>query len=161
MRAIISTILGSVDIRDVRECPDSLSAFRAIREQPVDIALADFHLSGMDGVEFTRQVRRSPVSPDPFLPIIMITGHSERTRVEEARDAGVTEFVAKPLTARALLARIEAVIFRPRPFIRSRTYFGPDRRRRADPGYSGPMRRATDAKAASQSEAADSGAFLI
>ena len=161
MRAIISTILASVDIRDVRECPDSLSAFRTIREQPVDIALADFHLSGMDGVEFTRQVRRSPVSPDPFLPIIMITGHSERTRVEEARDAGVTEFVAKPLTARALLARIEAVIFRPRPFIRSRTYFGPDRRRREDPGYAGPMRRSTDVRTASQYQPIDSGAHLI
>jgi CheY-like chemotaxis protein len=147
MRAIIMTILGGVGIKNVRESPDSLSAIRIMREHPVDIALVDFQLSGMDGVEFTRQVRRSPVSPDPFLPVIMITGHSERARVEEARDAGVTEFVAKPLTARALLARIEAVIFRPRPFIRCTTFFGPDRRRRNDPEYQGPMRRSTDRRA--------------
>ena len=147
MRAIIMTILGGVGIKNVRESPDSLSAIRIMREHPVDIALVDFQLKGMDGVEFTRQVRRSPISPDPFLPIIMITGHSERARVEEARDAGVTEFVAKPLTARALLARIEAVIFRPRPFIRCTTFFGPDRRRRNDPEYQGPMRRSTDRRA--------------
>ena len=74
----------------------------------------------------------------------VITGHSERWRVMEARDAGVTEFIAKPLTAKAVIDRVNAVIFRPRPFIRTPTFFGPDRRRRADPTYQGPWRRAAD-----------------
>jgi hypothetical protein len=72
--------------------------------------------------------------------------------VFEARDAGVTEFVAKPVTAKAVLERIHAVIYRPRPFVRTKDYFGPDRRRKDDPGYEGPWRRATDRanKAAAQ-----------
>jgi hypothetical protein len=40
-----------------------------------------------------------------------------------------------------LLKRIEALIFQPRPFVRAPDYFGPDRRRRADPAYRGIERR--------------------
>ncbi len=74
----------------------------------------------------------------------MLTGHAARARVEEARDAGVTEFVVKPVTARAVLDRINAVILRPRHFVRTSEYFGPDRRRRQDPAYQGPWRRSGD-----------------
>ena len=74
----------------------------------------------------------------------MITGHSTERRVHEARDAGVNEFMAKPLTARGVLERLALVIDHPRPFIRSDDYFGPDRRRRTDPRYDGPWRRAGD-----------------
>ena len=73
-----------------------------------------------------------------------MTGHSEKSRVTEARDAGVTEFVAKPVKAQTLLTRIEAVILRPRPFVRSPSYFGPDRRRTGTKDYAGPFRRADD-----------------
>jgi len=101
-------------------------------------------MSPVDGVEFTRLVSNAGDSPNPFLPIIMLTGHAERARVEEARDSGVTEFVVKPVTARSVLDRLNAVIMRPRPFVRTADYFGPDRRRRQDPTYVGPWRRNDD-----------------
>ncbi len=108
------------------------------------MAIVDFQMSPIDGVEFTRLVRNAADSPNPFLPIIMLTGHAAKARVEEARDAGVTEFVVKPVTARAVLDRINAVILRPRPFVRTGEYFGPDRRRRQDPEFKGPWRRKGD-----------------
>ena len=74
----------------------------------------------------------------------MMTGHVERSRVEQARDAGVNEFILKPLTPTALVSRLEAVLQRPRAFVRLPSYFGPDRRRRDDPAYRGPRRRAED-----------------
>ena len=95
----------------------------------------------LDGVAFTRLVRTSPDSPNAYLPIIMMTGHSERARVYEARDAGVNEFVVKPITAKAVLDRINAVILRPRAFIKAEHYVGPCRRRR-EPGG---LRRAVPA----------------
>ena len=98
----------------------------------------------IDGVEFTRLLRNAPDSANPYLPVVMITGHSERSRVTQARDSGVNEFVVKPLTARALLGRLDSVIMRPRPFIRCKSYFGPDRRRKSDDAYGGPYRRNTD-----------------
>ena len=115
-----------------------------LKSHDIDVAIVDFNMSPMDGVEFTRLVRNSPGSANPYLPIIMMTGHSEKSRVFEARDAGVTEFVTKPLTAKALLDRLHAVIFRPRPYVKTDSYFGPDRRRRNDVNYRGEKRRVAD-----------------
>jgi two-component system, chemotaxis family, chemotaxis protein CheY len=75
------------------------------------------------------------------VPIIMLSGHSEKNRVMQARDAGVTEFLAKPIAAKALYERILSVVLNPRPFIRTATFFGPDRRRNVNPNYFGPERR--------------------
>jgi len=144
MRAIVGAILHGVGVRHVREATDGAEALQAMREGPIDIAIVDFKMSPLDGVQFTQLVRNSPDSVDPFLPIIMLTGFAERNRVFEARDAGITELVVKPVTARSLLDRINTVIFKPRPFIRSGDYFGPCRRRREEAGFSGPYRRSND-----------------
>jgi CheY-like chemotaxis protein len=154
MRAITATILGSVGIRKLREVKDGAEALEALREFSADVAIVDFNMFPLDGVEFTRLVRNSQDSANPYLPIIMMTGHSEKKRVQEARDAGVTEFVAKPITAKAILDRINAVIFKPRPFVKAEGYFGPCRRRVGGrPGYNGPLRRASDQAAADSSAA--------
>ena len=79
------------------------------------------------------------------MPVTATPATDERARVEAARDAGVTEFLLKPLVPRAVVDRLEAVIRRPRAFVRAPDYFGPDRRRRDDPAYDGPRRRSTEA----------------
>ena len=144
MRAITTAVLQSAGVRKVREAADGAAALEVLREHSVDLVIVDFNMFPLDGVEFTRLVRNSPDSANPYLPIIMMTGHSEKTRVYEARDAGVTEFVVKPITAKAILDRIQAVIFRPRPYVKTDGYFGPDRRRVQTAEYQGPRRRATD-----------------
>ena len=144
MRAITSAVLQSAGVRKVREASDGAAGLEILRQQTIDLAIVDFNMFPLDGVEFTRLVRNSPDTANPYLPSIMMTGHSEKSRVYEARDAGVTEFVVKPITAKAILDRIHAVIFRPRPFVKTDGYFGPDRRRTAASGYKGPLRRSTD-----------------
>ncbi len=144
MRAIASAVLQSAGIRSVREASDGGAALESLRDYPADLVIIDFNMFPLDGVEFTRLVRNSPDTANPYLPIIMMTGHSEKSRVYEARDAGVTEFVVKPITAKAILDRIQAVIFHPRPFVKTEGYFGPDRRRTTASNYKGPLRRAAD-----------------
>ncbi|HBI19597.1 MULTISPECIES: response regulator [unclassified Brevundimonas] len=145
MRAIAAAVLHSADIRSVKEAEEGTAAFDLLRRHPIDLAIVDFNMFPLDGVAFTRLVRTSPDSPNVYLPIIMMTGHSERARVYEARDAGVNEFIVKPITAKAMLDRINAVILRPRAFIKAEGYVGPCRRRRDPPDYEGPFRRYTDA----------------
>ena len=145
MRAIASAVLKSAGIRKVVEAADGGAGLEMLRHHAVDLALVDYKMFPLDGVEFTRLVRNSPDSANPYLPIIMMTGHSGKERVYAARDAGVTEFLAKPITAKAVLDRIHSVIWKPRPFVKTEGYFGPDRRRVDHPGYRGPFRRATDA----------------
>ncbi|MCS6622657.1 response regulator [Roseibacterium beibuensis] len=160
MRTIASAVLQSAGIRKVLEAGDGGTGLEMLRDHAVDLVIVDYNMFPLDGVEFTRLVRNSPDSANPYLPIIMMTGHSGKQRVYEARDAGVTEFLAKPITAKAVLDRIQSVIWKPRPFVKTDGYFGPDRRRVSPPGFRGPFRRATDASREPETTAAPSAAAL-
>lgn len=141
MRAIVSAMLKSIGVGRVREVEDGSAALEALRVRPADLAIVDFRMLPVNGVTFTQMIRKAEDSPNPYLPIIMMTGHSEKRRVTAARDAGITEFLAKPVSAKGLYERIVSVIVNPRPFIKTKTYFGPDRRRSAVSTYTGPERR--------------------
>jgi len=117
-------------------------AKRQMRATPCDIVILDYMLGTEEGVAFAHWLRNAPESPAPHTPIILLTGHADRARIIAARDAGVNEFCVKPVTPADLMKRISWVIDRARPFVRSPTYFGPDRRRHDDPKYAGQERRA-------------------
>ncbi|MDB5438863.1 MAG: two-component system response regulator [Caulobacteraceae bacterium] len=134
MRAIVSAVLHGLGVHNQREASDGKEALDALNTWPADLAVADFAMLPMDGVEFTRRVRNDKDSRNPYLPIIMMTGHADKGRVVEARDAGVTELLVKPVTARDVIDRLNTVIFHPRPFIRTADYFGPLRRGVDDAG---------------------------
>jgi len=145
MRTIVATLLRSLGCKDLRECGDGATAFEMLRARPADIIILDLRMDTLDGLDFVRLLRRAADSPCSMVPVIMMTGHSERRHVAAARDAGVTEFVAKPLSARALCVRIEEVARRPRSFIRAQSFVGPNRRRRNDQQHAGQRRRVADA----------------
>ena len=144
MRMLLTEILRALGVRHVFEAMDGAEALQLLRETPVDIIMTDLTMGPLDGIDFVNLLRNSPDSPAPFAPVIMITGHSTQRRVAEARDVGVNEFLAKPVTARGVIHRINLIIEQPRAYIRCETYFGPDRRRRQDPRFSGPWRRDGD-----------------
>lgn len=130
MRRIVKEILRTLGVGAVKDASDGADALKTMRVIPVDIVIADLDMSPLDGLEFTRLVRTGKDSPNRYMPIIMLTAHTESFRVLQARDAGVNEFLAKPISVRRLYARLDAVIRRPRVFVQTRRFFGPDRRRR-------------------------------
>lgn len=141
MRRIVRTLLQGFGSREVHEAEDGAAGLEAFTANVPDILITDWATPIFDGLELTQMIRQPGANPNPFVPIIMLTGHSEKRRVTAARDAGVTEFLVKPLSARALYERIVNVVMNPRPFVRTKTYFGPDRRRAANANYTGPERR--------------------
>jgi two-component system, chemotaxis family, chemotaxis protein CheY len=145
MRVLLGEILKALGVRDIYEASDGAQGLQLMRSQQVDIIMTDLSMQPLDGIDFVRLLRRSPDSPNAMCPVIMITGHSTMARVQEARNAGVNEFLAKPLTARGVVERINQVVEHPRAYVRTADYFGPDRRRRADPNFQGPWRREDDA----------------
>ena len=82
------------------------------------------------GLALIDWIRNATDSPDRMIPVIMLTANSEQNYVVEARDIGVTEFLAKPFNVESLYRRLVSVIVRPRAFVNADDYFGPDRRRR-------------------------------
>ena len=140
MRRIVRTLLHSFGGREVYEAEDGATALETFNHHAPDIVICDWQMQILNGLELTHMIRQ-PGSGNPYVPIIMLTGHSDKRRVMTARDAGVTEFLAKPISAKALYQRIVNVVVSPRPFIRTKTYFGPDRRRNVGGVYIGPERR--------------------
>lgn len=138
---IIKTILRGFEVKDFFDTSGAAEAFQIIRTTPVDLIITDFAMDPVDGCELTKLIRSAEDSPNHFVPIIMLTAYAERSKVEQARDAGVTEFCAKPVTATELYRKVCSVINTPRSFVRTSVYFGPDRRRRKDDNYGGKERR--------------------
>lgn len=141
MRRILRTLLHSFGAREVYEAEDGATALEMYSHYVPDIVITDWAMPIFDGMELTQMIRQPDSSSNPYVPIILLTGHSEKKRVLESRDAGVTEFLAKPISAKALYQRILNVVVNPRPFIKTKTFFGPDRRRNHNSSYVGPERR--------------------
>jgi CheY-like chemotaxis protein len=129
MRTLVQSILHALGVKNVCEAADAAQAFKELQHFQADVLIVDWHMEPLDGLDFVRLVRTAKDSPNPYVPIIMLSGYTEYRRVTEARDAGVNEFLAKPISAKALYQRFAAIIDNPRPFIRTKSYFGPDRRR--------------------------------
>jgi CheY-like chemotaxis protein len=96
-----------------------------------DVMIAEFQLPEMDGIALTKKLRDIDGSHNPYIPIIMMTAHTELKNIVAMRDAGVNEILAKPFSALTLFSHLFNSFQKPRPFIRSDHYFGPDRRRKA------------------------------
>ncbi|MGA0531854.1 response regulator [Hansschlegelia sp. KR7-227] len=141
MRRIVRTLLHGFGAREVYEAENGAVGLELFGAQLPDVVIVDWLMPKMDGVEMTRAIRRPESAANPYVPIIMLTGHSEKSRVLRARDAGVTEFLCKPISAKALHQRLLNCVLNPRPFIRTRDYFGPDRRRGPSSAYTGEERR--------------------
>ncbi len=141
MRQIVRTLLSSFGARAVYEAEDGPSGLEAFGQYGPEVVVIDWAMPGLDGLELTRMMRQPDAHGNAYVSIIMLTGHSDKAHVMMARDAGITEFLAKPVSAKGLYQRILNVVLNPRPFIRTDAYFGPDRRRKVNPDYAGPERR--------------------
>ena len=150
-REIIRLILNAFRCRKVREAEDGAGALQTLEESfRPDVMIVNQELPMISGVEVAQYVRRGQAGADPYMPIIMVTGYSDMGRILQARDAGVHEILALPLSAKRLYERIVALIVSPRSFVRCTTYFGPDRRRHRSNDhfqYEGPERRNSEAQA--------------
>ncbi len=126
MRYLVRDLLKAFGIGDIRTATDGSSAYQALKSYAADIVIADWLMKPMNGLEFLKLVRNAPDSPNPYVPMIMLTGYTDVDRVLACRDAGVTSYLAKPITPQTLYGRIVSVVEDKRPFVRTDDYFGPD-----------------------------------
>ena len=150
IRSLVVACLNALGVRQIKLAEHGGDAIEFLKLQKldpmkagvlsVDMIISNWQMSPVDGMILLRWVRRQAESPNRFVPFIMLSGHSAAAKVAEARDAGVTEFLAKPFSVTMLAQKLQTVIERPRQFVHTSTYFGPDRRRRGDP-FMGQERR--------------------
>jgi len=119
----------------VQSAPDGEAAIAMLNSFLPHLLVTDWKMPGMSGLELARAVRQAERRPDPRianprLPIVLVSAHASARAVEAARQAGVDEVVVKPFSMASLMKRIAAAANKPRAFIVSENYIGPDRRRR-------------------------------
>ncbi len=141
MISILRELLRALGAGTVHDARDAADAFEIVRSSPIDVAIVDYLMEPLDGLDFIRLIRTAKDSYDPELPILLLTAHTERGRIKEARDAGASDVVQKPISAHRLYQRIQAVLQADRRFIKAPHYTGPDRRRLRSTPHAGPDRR--------------------
>lgn len=140
MCKVVTAILHGFGVHQIAIAQSGEQAWEMIGEFKPDVIILDWMLPGMSGIELAQKIRSDEASADCDVPIIMLTGYPSIARVQEARDAGITEVLAKPVSAQAIQSRLVAIAERPRAFVRSNAFVGPDRRRRENE-YKGRDRR--------------------
>ena len=144
MLTLTKSILNIFGFKNLIGARSGEEGFQLYKEHKPDIIITDWLMEPTDGLTMIEWIRKDPDSHNPFIPIILMTGFSNRARVVRARDMGVTEIMVKPYAARDLYNRIVQIIEKPRQFVDSAEFFGPDRRRRSSLDFEGPKRRDDD-----------------
>ncbi len=129
MRKVVRTILAAIGVKTVYEASDGATGLEAVRKNNPDLVIVDWEMPNIDGAQFVRMVRSPGTFPMPDVPIIMLSGHSDRWRIVEAARIGAHEYLLKPVSIQALLNRIIAIIGQPRPTVQLDGYYGPLPRR--------------------------------
>ena len=108
----------------------------------VDVIILDWLMPVMDGRAFLKWLREHKSDTIRFIPVVVCSAYTSEALVIETRDMGANEVIVKPISATALAKRIQYVINKPRPYVKSPDFFGPDRRRQLKK-YEGADKRKT------------------
>lgn len=128
LRNVFRRVLRELGAEDVETANNIDDGFSKCQDLNSDIVLVDWS-PGCNGLELLDAIRNDPGSVNCFAPVIVASAYTEAKAVISARDMGMSEFLAKPVSAQALYKRIVRVVIEQRAFVRSSAFFGPDRRR--------------------------------
>lgn len=140
MAALTGGMLRNLGVRHIVETNDVSSTWNALRREPLGLLLIDDGLGPVDPLTLVRELRADSSAANRHIPVLMTFANADKNRILAARDAGVTEFLKKPLSANVIGLRLMQALENPRPFVESPVYAGPDRRRR-EANVQGPDRR--------------------
>lgn len=144
MRMLITSVLEAFGVGQIYEASNGDEAYSKFQKHNPDIVITDWLMQPTNGLELIRRIRNEKKSVNRLVPVIVITGFAAMQRVTQARDLGATEFLTKPFSGRDLARRINQIINKPRDFVETENFFGPDRRRKRGDDYTGPRRRSNE-----------------
>lgn len=146
---ILSLTLTEMGVKKVHKAKDGLEAKTLLASLnqsdgafKIDALILDWLMPNMGGEELLKWIRNHENDQIRFLPVIVCSAYTTKGFVESVRDAGATEVLVKPVSADKLASRVQYVIEKPRPFLKAKNYFGPDRRRKFEIPKEGEKRKA-------------------
>jgi len=106
----------------------------------VDVIITEWLMPDSKGSDLIKWIREHEADTIKFLPIIVCSAYFNEGLVAQCRDMGVTDILAKPVSAEELANRLLHIVYHPRTYIETEKFFGPDRRRQ-NKDFSGEDRR--------------------
>ena len=79
-----------------------------LKTEDVDVIFTDINMPNMDGIEFTKELRKT--DGYKFTPIIALTTENQSSKMEEGKAAGATGWIVKPFTSEKLIAIVKKII---------------------------------------------------
>jgi len=129
MRRVTRSLLQAIGVKNIRDACDGSEGLETVCAWGPDVAIVDWKMPNLSGLEFVRQVRSPSEFPYPDVPIIMLTAFGERSRVIEAVGLGVNEFLLKPVSSKALQARLVSILVNPRRMVKKGGCYIPEPRK--------------------------------
>lgn len=143
MRKLLRSIVDGLGVAHILEADNGVQVLRLLDENAIDVIFLDWKMEPMNGIELAKKIREDKEKTWHTVPIILVSAFVDKDLVLAARDAGINEVLAKPVSAKMIQSKLLSIVVRPREFIKSDVYIGPDRRRQK-PTDENPGRRARD-----------------
>ncbi len=142
-RSFTRSICRSMHFDDILIAGSSSDALDVLRTKKVGLVLCDSELSPMSAIDFVKKIRSNEAGwlTPSIVPIILLTSEGSPAAFIDARDAGVSDFLVRPLVMQRLMNSVNSIFLSQRPYVKSKNYIGPCRRRKQAP-FHGPERRA-------------------
>lgn len=144
LRKVVSGMLRGFGASKILEVGQTIEVLRGLTEQKIDILLCDARLPPHGGLALTTTIRRNADNQNRTMPILIMSRDPNETTIKNARDAGANMVIAKPMSPASLYDRMSWIAFKPRQFVETATYFGPDRRFKEEGYPTGVGRRRGD-----------------
>lgn len=140
-RTLLTSTLHDIGVGIVNSVPNGVAAIEHLSHStysditsatpPVDLVITEWDMEPVGGMMLINWIRRHMSSPDRFTRTVIMSGELDAEKVERARNAGANAVFAKPFTINGIRKHVLSVLFHNPPFFKTKSYFGPDRRRHA------------------------------
>ena len=108
-RLFLRRTLKKLGYTNVVLCGDGEDALRELKRKSFDLIISDWHMPHMDGLDFFKELSKN--REWSHIPFLLVTAEKERSKVIEAVQAGIKEYLVKPVQADQLSTKIKEVVF--------------------------------------------------
>jgi two-component system chemotaxis response regulator CheY len=108
MRRIVKNTLKKIGFKNILEADDGTTALAMLKEQKIDLILADWNMPKMSGLELLKKVKQDNTLKT--IPVLMVTAEAQKENVIEAIQAGVSNYIVKPFTPDSMKQKLEQTL---------------------------------------------------
>jgi two-component system chemotaxis response regulator CheY len=99
--------LKNIGFTNIREADSGKAALRALKKEKYDLIFCDWNMPDMSGMEVLKKIRSDDELKD--IPFIMVTAKAEEEKILAAIEAGVSNYILKPFTAKTINETLDKV----------------------------------------------------